>query len=147
MIVLQIGIQIQVTAEIAGKPRHIMHNKSAEPGFAGLGVFNADSVVADHRVGHDNPLAGIGGIGQQLRIAAHSAVENNLTDYIPLIAEPLALKRHPVFQHQQSFHALPLFSAHSSRKTSLSPVCGQRKNLSYADKPNPLFCQRQHRGF
>ena len=38
----------------------------------------ADPVVADQRVGEDDDLAGVGGVGDRLLVAGHRGVEDDL---------------------------------------------------------------------
>lgn len=53
-----------------------------EPGdldLAGFGVFGVDAVVALEGVGHDEDLAGVGGVGEGFLVADHGGVEDDLS--------------------------------------------------------------------
>ena len=106
MVRFQIGIQINITAEIACHIRNRTYNVSTQPRFSGLCILIANAIVANHRVRHDNTLSRIRRISQQFRVSAHGTVEYNLAQDIVLIAKSGSSKCRAIFKHQQCFHEI-----------------------------------------
>ena len=65
-------------AEVTHPAAELADHESADPGAAAFGILLVDPVVADLRVGHRHDLAVIGRVGQDLLVAGHARVEDDL---------------------------------------------------------------------
>ena len=61
-------------------------------------VESGDAVVADLGGGHQDDLAPVGGVGEDLLVAGHGGVEDQFTGDFPATGEGSALKTGAVFQ-------------------------------------------------
>ena len=78
-------------AEVAGKVVVLADDEAADAQNAGLKVVIGDAVVADEGIGHNNHLASVGGVGDDLLIAHHRIVEDDLADALTAVAEAVAV--------------------------------------------------------
>ena len=72
-----------------------------------LEVVVIDPVVADQRVGQENDLASVAGVGQDLLVAGHAGIEDNLADGNATRAKGTTLVYGSVAQKQISRQRLP----------------------------------------
>ena len=107
LLFLEVFVQRQLAAPVGREFRDLAHDKAGYPALAGLVILEVNAVVADQRVGHGDDLAVVGGVGQDLLIAGHAGVENDLADALPFVADGVALKQGAVRQKQiSSFHII-----------------------------------------
>ena len=66
-----------IRTPVAGDWRELAHHQAFDIGARGLIIIHAGSVVADLRIGEDDDLAGIRGIGEDFLVAGEGGVENN----------------------------------------------------------------------
>src|SRR5881396_3435712 len=66
-----------------------------------LDVFLVDPVVADHRIGHGHDLSAIRRIGEDLLVAGHGRVEDDLAGRLADGAERAAAEDPPVTEHEE----------------------------------------------
>src|SRR5439155_711799 len=64
-------------------------------------VFLVDPVVADHRIGHGHDLSAIRRIGEDLLVAGHGRVEDDLAGRFADGAERAAAEDPPVTEHEE----------------------------------------------
>jgi hypothetical protein len=69
-----------------------------------LHVLGVNAVITDQRVGHGDDLAVVGRIRQDLLVAAHGGVEDDLADGLARAGERAAVKYGAVFQGNQCTH-------------------------------------------
>jgi hypothetical protein len=67
-----------------------------------LDVLDVDPDIADVREGEGDDLGHVGGVGEDLLIAAHGGVETDLADRLADRADPIALQDGPVGQGQDA---------------------------------------------
>ena len=84
-------------AEIGGKIIVFPHDHSADGGRLGFIIIVRHTVVPNQRIGHDNTLVGIGGIGENFLIASHGGVEHDLHDPVGGITKGKAIVFFSVF--------------------------------------------------
>ena len=77
------------------------HDEAAEPGLRRLVVVPKTAVVADERVGHDDDLAGVRGIGADLLVAGLRGVDDEVAARRDGRSEGDAWKHRPVLQREQ----------------------------------------------
>ncbi len=87
-------------AMIAGPAGKLANDKPANPGPPALGVGRAHAIVADLRVSHRYDLSVIRRIGQDLLIAGHARVENDLAVAFAPCSKRLPRVNRAVFQRQ-----------------------------------------------
>ena len=75
------------------------HDPAGVDGF-GLHRRAGDAVVADQRVGEDDDLARVGGVGDRLLVAGHRGVEDDLADRLAGVADEIAVEAEPVLEQQ-----------------------------------------------
>src|SRR5438046_9964626 len=66
-----------------------------------LDVVLVDPVVADHRIGHGHDLSAIRRIGEDLLVAGHGRVEDDLAGRLADGAERAAAEDPPVTEHEE----------------------------------------------
>ncbi len=74
----EVGVEGPARSVVAGQAAQLADDEGADPGAGTLGVLGVDAVVADHRIGHRHDLAMIGGVGEDLLVAGHARVEDDL---------------------------------------------------------------------
>ena len=77
-VLLEIVGQRTGRAVIADPAAQLADHEAADPGPPALGILGVDPVVADLRIGHRHDLTVIRGVGQDLLIAGHARVEDDL---------------------------------------------------------------------
>ncbi len=86
--------------------RSVAEDRPARSGLGAgaelLDVFDIDPHVADVGEGEGDDLAHVGGVGQDLLVAAHGGVEAHLADRIADRAHALALEDGPIREHQDA---------------------------------------------
>ena len=131
-------------AEVGGTVVVFAHDERNAGGTLGLAVIFVDAIVADHGVGHNDGLIGIGRIGHDFLIADHRGVEDELADALTGTAEAVAEEFAAVFQNEFSVKSsshllllLPIIQYAPSRTSVCSR--GRKKRLSdcfqTAEKP------------
>ena len=93
----------------------LAHDDGARMDPVGLHRLRGDAVVADQRVGENDDLAGVAGIGHGLLVAGHRGVEDHLAETIDRCADQLAVEAGPVLQEQEArtHRATPIANARS----------------------------------
>ena len=101
----QVGVERAAGAVVADQAAQLADDEPADPGASALGVLGVDPVVADQRVGHRHDLAVIGGVGEDLLIAGHARVEDDLAVGLTPGAERPPREDRAVLQRELgSFH-------------------------------------------
>jgi hypothetical protein len=72
------------------------------PGAVGLKIIRVDTVVADQRVGLNQNLAVVGGVGDGFHITHHPRVKNDFPPGFSAGSESSALKDRSIFEDQHS---------------------------------------------
>ncbi len=83
----------------------VTHDDAAGVDAVGLHRRRADPVVADQRVGEDDDLACVGGIGDRLLVAGHRRVEDDLAGDSTVMAAGEPVEPGPVLEQQVGAHA------------------------------------------
>ena len=112
-------VQRLVGAVARGNGAQLADHEGLGPGATGLGVLFGDAVVADHGVGHQHDLAGIGRIRQDLVVARHRGVEDEVTALLAGRADAASFEHVPGFQGQPCFavtHDSPGGGSYSGRR-------------------------------
>ena len=77
-----VAAQVRLEAQPAAPARRdrggLLDDEAVHQGPPGLDVFRVQPVVADERVGHGHDLAAVRGIGEDLLVAGHGRVEDDL---------------------------------------------------------------------
>ncbi len=76
----QIGGQVPLGAVVRGRAGELAGDEALDPGAVRLLVEPGDAVVADVRLRHHHDLAAVGGVGQDLLVAGHRGVEDDLAE-------------------------------------------------------------------
>ena len=66
--------------EVARPIAHVAHDQAAAEDTARLGIVVVDAVIAYVGIRHRDDLPGIGGIAQNLLVAAHRGVEDDFSE-------------------------------------------------------------------
>ena len=74
----------------------VPHDEAAQIQPCGLLVFRVDPDVSDLGVGHADDLPGVGGIGQDLLVAGHPGMEDDLSRAFDVGPEGLAPVERPI---------------------------------------------------
>ena len=98
----------------------VAYDEALEEQAARLLVLGVDSDVPDLGIRHTHDLARIGGIGENLLVARHSGVEDDLARTLRLGPERLASKHRSVCKNQLR-HPLAHLSCPSSASYTRSP--------------------------
>ena len=83
----------------------VAHDDAAGVDAVGLHRRGGDPVVADQRVGEDDDLAGVGGVGDRLLVAGHRGVEDDLAGDRLDWPQALAVEAGPVLEQDVGAHA------------------------------------------
>ena len=97
---LEIVVQAPFAAPVAGLGQIADHETGQEKP-ARLGVLGIDAVVADLGRREHDELAGVGRIRENLLVAGHPRVEDDLAQRVPRRAEGDAAKDRAVVQRQK----------------------------------------------
>ncbi len=122
---LQVSVEGFGAAVVRGLVQGI-HDKPVQKKAPGLDVLGVGAVVADFRGREGDDLSGVGGVGQNLLIAAHPRVENDFPEPVVQVAESDAVKDGPVRQRQKGFpfpFRRPLFKIRLSHKSKILRGC------------------------
>jgi hypothetical protein len=103
----EILLQRPLTAEIAPARRKVPHDEGPRPGFGRFGVLVVHAVVPDQRIGHDDALPGIGGVGQHLLVPRHGGIKNHFAHGFFRRAHAWSFKDPALFKNDKCFHLLP----------------------------------------
>ena len=87
--------------EVRGLGGELPGDEPLDPDLPGLGVGPVHAVVADVRLRHDYDLAAVGGIGEDLLVAAHGGVEDHLSE-ARAAGHGTPFVNRAVFEHEQS---------------------------------------------
>ena len=98
----QEGRQRLARAPVARRVAHVVHDHAGGGGAVALGVFQADAVVADLRVGHRDDLARVAGVGDDFDVADQGGVEAHLAERLPFRAAARTGPDGAVGEHEQS---------------------------------------------
>ena len=94
----EVGVEGGLAAPVADDGGEFADDEAAGLGRGGLGVLVVDAVVADHRRGHGDDLAEVGGIGDDFLVAGHRRVENALARNGGGGAKSAAVKHRTIFE-------------------------------------------------
>jgi hypothetical protein len=106
------GIALHVlVGDLLGAPvgadgRELADDQALDVGPGRLVVRLVGAVVADLRVGENDDLAGIGGIGGDFLVTGKRSIKNNFAPGIHLGAIAVTAKDAPVFERQNRLHRL-----------------------------------------
>ncbi len=87
-----------VGAPVAGDGGELAHDEAFDVGPRGFVIVAAGAVVADLRVGEDDDLAGIGGVGEDFLVAGERGIEDDLAGALGGRTKAPALEDGAVFQ-------------------------------------------------
>ena len=85
-------------------PPVLAHHEAGRVHARGLPLAAADAVGPDHRIGHQDDLPGVGGVGDHLLVAGQPGVEDQLPEDLPRSGEAPTFAGGPVLEHQQGIH-------------------------------------------
>ena len=91
-------------APVAGLGLGCANDESLDLNFAGFEVLFVNAVVAYERVGKADDLAGVGWIGQNLLVAGHPRIEDDLSVSPPFRPEGFPLEDRSILKRQYRFH-------------------------------------------
>ena len=91
-----------LTAEIGGLVVVFPDDQGAQRRHRCLVVIRRHPVIADQGIGHDDRLVRVGGIREDLLVAGHGCVEDDLADPVPGAPESMSVKFLSVFQNDLS---------------------------------------------
>ena len=97
---LQIVVEGRGGAEVRGDRRGLLHDEPVHPRPPRLDVLRVDAVVADEGIGHHHDLPSIGRVGEDLLVARHCGVEDDLAGGLADGAEGLAAEHAAVAQDE-----------------------------------------------
>ena len=97
---LEIVVKAPLAAPVAWL-REIADHETRKEKPARLGILAVDAVVADLGRGEHDELAGVGRIRENLLVAGHPRVEDDLAQRVPRRAEGDAAKDHAVVQREK----------------------------------------------
>src|SRR5204863_7291034 len=100
---LEIVVQPGGRAEVARDPGKLAGHEPLDPHLARLPVFFVDPVIPDVRVGHRDDLPLVGRIRQDLLLARHRGIEDDLAGPLPVRAEGAAREHRPVLERQSRY--------------------------------------------
>ena len=86
-------------AEIGGDVVVLADDHAPDGRELGLVVLLGRAVVADQRIGHDHRLVGVRRVGDDLLVAHHRGVEDDLVDRLPVGPEAVAVELAAVFEY------------------------------------------------
>jgi hypothetical protein len=93
----------------------LAHDRRAGPRPVGLHRLGADPVVADVGVGERDELAGEGGVGHRLLVAAHAGREDDLAHRVDVGADGVAVEAGAVLEEHVGAHDAALTANERSR--------------------------------
>ena len=79
-VVGEVVVERLTGSEVGVSARQLLDGEALDPGLFAFDVFVGDAVVADLRAGHDHDLPAIGWIGEDLLVAHHGGVEDDLAE-------------------------------------------------------------------
>ena len=100
----------------------LLHDEGLRPAPGGLHVLVGDAVVADERIGHHDPLARVGGVREDLLVAGHGRVEDEVTADLTARADGTALDDQSVLQREPGTRSV-LFHTHDVLERPLWAAC------------------------
>jgi hypothetical protein len=107
-VLLQKRLQILAGAPVAGRILIFPDNEPFQMDTGRFHIFRVDSGVADERAGHQDDLPLVGGIGQDLLVAGHPRIEDNLAQNLAFSGKGISPVNAPILQDQQGlFSSLP----------------------------------------
>ena len=86
---------------VVGRVAHVADDDARKVNAIGLHVGGAHAVVANLRVGEGDDLAGVGGVGDDLLVAGHRGVEDELAERLAGGAHRQTLERGAVLERKQ----------------------------------------------
>jgi len=102
----QVGVEVLGGPPVAPPPGHLAEDHAPAEGTAGLVVDGGGAVVAQVRGGEGDDLPGVGRVADDLLVAGHRRVEDDLTAddaAVGVGAEELTLERLAVGEDQGTF--------------------------------------------
>ena len=104
-VLLEIGFERAARAEIADPAAQLADHKAPHPGPAALGIVVVDAVVSDLWIGHRHDLAVIRRVSEDLLIAGHARVEDDLAVDLTPCAKGSARVNRAIFEREfRDFH-------------------------------------------
>ena len=117
--------QAALSAPVVGGMAHVGHDDTRKRHAVGLHVGGADAVVANLRIGERHNLAGVGWVGDDLLVAGHGRIEDELAEGLAGSPDRESLERGSILERkqrsggpgcQQWVHACPFLSG--ARRTA-----------------------------
>src|SRR5712691_7250761 len=96
----QVVVEARAGAEVRRDGRRLFDDEAVHPRLPRLDVLLVDAVVADERVRHRDDLPSVRRIGEDLLVAGHRGVEDDLAGRLAARAEGLARERAAVAQDE-----------------------------------------------
>jgi hypothetical protein len=121
----QVLVEAHVGPVVRVDRRQLLHDESRDVRAAAFDVLAVDAVVADQRVGHRDDLPLVGRVGEDLLVAGHRGVEDDLALGRAVRPERAAGEDGPVLQRKLRHFALV---AH--RGGSIGGGRGERKSAA-----------------
>ena len=96
----EVVFQGGLCGEVAADLGDLADDQAATVDLLALDVVTVGAVVADLGVGHGDHLSGVGGVREDLLVARHGRVENDLSydGFTFSVTAPLAIEHTAVFQ-------------------------------------------------
>src|SRR5271154_4143779 len=101
---LEVFLRHLLGAPVGADGRKLAGHQAFDVRAAGLVVGGVGSVVSDLRIGQDNNLSSIGGIGKDFLVARQGGIENHLAKTFAFGAIALTAEDAPVFEREDCLH-------------------------------------------
>src|SRR5262249_1947447 len=97
---LEVFVGDRLRAPVGTDGREFANYKAFDEGPGGFIVFGVGSVIADLRVGEDNDLSCVRGIGEDFLVTSDGSIENYFPVTFGLCSVAFAAEDPPIFQRK-----------------------------------------------
>ena len=105
LVALQELLAVLAAAPVAGNRAELTNHQAFNVRTRRFVVVGVGAVVADLRIGQNNNLAGIGGVGEDFLLTGDGSIENNFPVTFAFGAVAFAAEDAPIFQRKDSLHS------------------------------------------
>jgi hypothetical protein len=91
-------------APVGADFRKLAHDQPLDVRTHGLVVFGIGAVVSDFRVGQDDDLPGVGGVGENFLVAGNGSIKNDFAGALAFSAVAFASEDSAVFERKDRLH-------------------------------------------
>src|SRR5262249_28678919 len=92
-------------APVGADLRELAHDQALNVGARGFVVFGVGAVVADLRIGQNDDLSGVGGVGENFLIAGNGSIKNDFAVAFAFGAVAFASEDAAVFERKDRLHS------------------------------------------